>query len=106
MDKSQYVSASLAEFMSVWNQGGQASLNLSTNSGFIDISFNLRLGQPGTLFSNFPSSTPSSRQRHRGPGQKERNRQRAARHQAAQAGEAPVPTEPVETSPQVGWGDN
>ena len=100
------MSASLAEFLSVWNQGGQASLNLSTNSGFIDISFNLRLGHPGALFSNSPSSTPSSRQRHCGPGQKERNRQRAARHQAAQAGEAPVPTEPVETSPQVGWGDN
>ena len=101
MDNSQFVSASLAEFMAVWNQGGQASLNLSTNSGFIDISFNLRLGQPGAPFSNSPSSTPSSRQRHRGPGQKERNRQRAARHQAAQAGEAPVTTAPVETSPKV-----
>ena len=87
--------------MAVWNQGGQASLNLSTNSGFLDISFNLGLGQPGAPFCNSPSSTPPSRQRHRGPAQKERNRQRAARHQAAQSGEAPVTTASVETFPPV-----
>ena len=100
MNNSQFVTASLAEFISVWNHGGDASLNLTTTGGFIDISFNLHLGQPGTPFSNSPSSTPSIVGRHRGPAQKERDRQRAARHQASQTGR-PTPTTatPVTSTP-------
>ena len=37
----------------VWNHSGDASLDLTTSGGFIDISFNLCLVHPGTLFE-FP----------------------------------------------------
>ena len=101
MDNSQFVTATLAEFISVWNHGGEVFLNLSTNKGSINISFNLRLGQPGTPFSSSPSSTHSSRPRHCDPAQKDRDRKRAAKYEAAQATVAQVTTELVETSPPV-----
>ena len=91
MNNTQFVTASLTEFISVWNHGGDASLNLTTSGSFIDISFNLLLGQLGTPFPNSPSSTPPMVGRHRGPAQKERDRQRAARHQATKTGR-PTPT--------------
>ena len=95
MDNSQFVTATLSEFFSVWNSGGDASLNLTTSSSFIDISFNLRLGQPGSLFSNSSSSTPPTVGRHRGQAQKKRDRQRAARHQATKADQTSSTTTPV-----------
>ena len=42
------------------------------------------------MFNVQSTSSAPSRQRHRRLAQKERDRQRAARHQAAQAGETPV----------------
>ena len=100
MNNTQFVTASLSEFISVWNHGGDASLNLTTSGSFIDISFNLLLGQLGTPFPNSPSSTPPMVGRHRGPAQKERDRQRAARHQATKTGR-PTPTTatPVTSTP-------
>ena len=100
MDNSQFVTASLAEFISVWNHGGDASLNLTTSDGFIDISFNLRLGQPGATFSNSPSSTPPKVGRHRGHAQKERDCQRAAGHQATKTGQlAPTTATAIASTP-------
>ena len=103
---SQFVVASVTEFLSVWAHGGKASLNLSTSDGFVTVGFNCTLGHPGAphsipAFSHPPSPptfpTPSPppphpprRPRHRGPSERERNRLRAARHQAARV-EATAP---------------
>ena len=74
--------ASLAEFISVWSLGGEASLNLNTKDGKLNMSFNISLGNPG--ISIYPSPpTSSAKPRHRGPAEKERGRLRAARHQAS-----------------------
>ena len=88
---SQFVAASVTEFISVWAIGGDASLTLTTNGGFTTIAFNCTIGHPGAHHSipPTPSSAPSfpppppRRPRHRGPKEIERNKQRAARHQAA-----------------------
>ena len=105
---SQFVVASVQEFMTVWAMGGDASLNLTTNNGLATVSFTCHLGHPGAPNSPPSSSTPSTSSsrhpRHRGPTEKERNRQRAAHHQAARTTAiAPVsessPSEPVATAP-------
>ena len=84
---SQFVAASLTEFLSVWSMGGEANLNLATKGGNLNIQFCLSLGTPGAPFSPSPPVPPPApppyKARHRGPAQKERNRQRATRHQAA-----------------------
>ena len=51
------------------------------------MAFNVSLGNPGSAFSS-PSSSVR-RQRHRGPADKEKSRQRAAAHQAAADGREP-----------------
>ena len=43
----------MTKLIFVWNHGGDANLNLTSSGGFIDISFNLCLVHPGTLFE-FP----------------------------------------------------
>ena len=121
---SQFMVASLTEFISVWAVGGEASLSLTTSRGSATVAFNCTLGPPGAPHTLPPPSAPSPlspprRSRHRGPGEKEKNRQRAARHQedlarraapvtsaapagsASQATEAQVTTAPVETSTPV-----
>ena len=83
MNNFNFVQASLAEFLNVWSAGGDASLNLTTNGGRVNVAFNVSLGHPGSAFSPPPSSV--RRQRHRGPADKEKSRQRAAARQAAAA---------------------
>ena len=89
---SQFLGASVNEFIQIWALGGSASLNLSTNNGLTTVAFNCTIGHPGAPHSLHPSSapfpTPTSPPhppRHRGQAERERNRVRAARHQAAQA---------------------
>ena len=86
---SQFMMASLTEFISVWAVGGKASLSLTTSGGSATVAFNCTLGPPGAphilppLSAPFPPPpSPPRRPRHRGPAEKEKNRQRAARHQA------------------------
>ena len=83
MNNYNFVQASLAEFLNVWSIGGDASLNLTTTGGRVNMAFNVSLGNPGSAFSS-PSSSVR-RQRHRGQADKEKSRQRAAARQAAAA---------------------
>ena len=87
---SQFLFASLTEFISVWAQNGEASLTLKTSAGITNVQLNCTLGHPGAPHSFPPSSfpppppaPPPRRPRHRGPSEQEKNRLRAARHQAA-----------------------
>ena len=97
-NNSNFVKASLAEFISVWSLGGEASLNLNTKDGKLNMSFNISLGNPG--ISIYPSPpTSSAKPRHRGPAEKERGRLRAACHQASKI-TAPKPT-PVALVPDL-----
>ena len=109
---SQFLGASVNEFIQIWALGGDANLNLSTNGGRTTVSFNCTIGPPGAPHFLPPSPAPAPaapppphRPRHRGPSEKERNRLRAARHQAAQVeAAAPVSSSPpvlssTETSP-------
>ena len=110
---SQFVMASVTEFLSVWALGGEASLNLTTNKGLATVGFNCTLGHPGASHSipaffpppSPPTPSPPSRPRHRGPAEKEKNRLRAARHQAAQvkdsSPESSAPVTPPSTSVPV-----
>ena len=99
-NNSNFVKASLAEFISVWSLGGEASLNLNTKDGKLNMSFNISLGNPG--ISIYPSPpTSSAKPRHRGPAEKERGRQRAICHQASKI-TAPKPT-PVALVPDPVW---
>ena len=101
---SHFLFVSLTEFISVWGQGGEASLNLTTSAGLVNVQLNCTLGHPGAPYffppSSFPSPPPAPpprRPRHCGPSEQEKNNLRAARHQAARV------TSPVSstTSPAV-----
>ena len=83
---SQFVAASVKEFLSVWCLGGEASLNLITRNGQTEFNIYCTLGHPCAPHSLLPSLTPSPtpappplRPCHRGPSE----RQCAARHQEA-----------------------
>ena len=83
---SQFVIATLAEFVRVWDLGEDASLHLETTKGHATMAFNCKLGPPSAPHPNptFPPPTPPPWPRHhRGPAQREKNRQRAARYQAS-----------------------
>ena len=89
--------------MQFWLLGGEATLNLTTSGGTAKVEFNCTLGQPSAPHSLTPSSAPFThsppppphRPRHRGPAERERNRLRAARHQAGRTETtAPVLTVP------------
>ena len=94
---SQFLAASVTEFVTVWALGGNASLNLSTSGGITTVGFNCTLGHPSAPHilpppQSLPSPPPPPKPRHRGPAERERNRLRAARHQASKgitAGSAP-----------------
>ena len=99
---SQFLGASVHEFMQIWALSGDATLNLTTSGGNTTVEFKCTLGQPGAPHSlppsppfSFPPSVPH-RPRHRGPAERERNRRRAACHQASQAkttaSVSPIPT--------------
>ena len=59
---SQFLTASVTEFISVWAIGGDASLNLTTKGAFTTIIFNCTIGVPGAHHSKPPTppSAPSS----------------------------------------------
>ena len=98
---SHFLTASVNEFLQVWALGGTASLTLTTSNGQATVGFNCTLGLPGAPHSLSPSqpATPPRRQpRHRGPSEIERNRQRAARHQAAMATASTTSSSPVTAS--------
>ena len=63
---------------------------LTTSGSTMNMSFNVSLCHPGSPFSS--SSAPSYHQRQRGPAQKGRDRQRAARHQATLTAQLPPAT--------------
>ena len=57
---SQFLGASVNEFIQVWALGGDASLNLSTRGGLTTVAFNCTIGQPGAPHSHAPfSALPS-----------------------------------------------
>ena len=103
--KKEVVLNSVAEFLGIWALRGEASLSLNTKDGVTTIAFTYSLsGHPEDPLHPPPAPTGSSpqrrrrRRRRRGPARRERDRQRAARHQAAQAG-APTACQPPAASP-------
>ena len=94
------VNSSVAEFLGCWAVGGKANLTLDTVNGVTTVSFTTTLPghpesplHPPPLPADAPAAptpppSPPRRPRHRGPAQRERNNERAARHQAALAGTA------------------
>ena len=72
---SQFVIASVNEFITVWALGGSASLSLTTKDGQATVEFNCTLGKPDAPHSlpvSLPSPPPRRQPRHRGPAEKER----------------------------------
>ena len=96
--KKEVVLNSVAEFLGIWALRGEASLSLKTKDGVTTIAFTHSLsGHPEDPLHPPPSPVGTHakrrpRRRHRrGPARRERDRQRAAGHQAAQAGAPPTP---------------
>ena len=89
MSNRQRVEAAVSEFLHAWTCGGKASLHLDTSDGGCTVSFTAHLGHPGALL--LPTPPPAAPiLRHRGRADKERNRQRAAAHQAAKRATPPI----------------
>ena len=79
------VQAAVSEFLHTWTCGGKASLHLDTSEGGCTVSFTAHFGHWGALLLPTPPPAPASPiQCHRGRADRERNRQPAAAHQAAQ----------------------
>ena len=105
--KKEVVLNSVAEFLGIWALRGEASLSLKTKDGVTTIAFTHSLsGHPeDPLHPPPPSPTGSSpqrrrrRRRRRGPARRERDRQRAACHQAAQAGASPATVPSAASAP-------
>jgi len=99
------VKNSVAEFLGCWAVGGKATLTLSTVNGVTTVSFTTTLpGHPESPLQPPPAGPPKHPRprprRHRGPAQRERDRLRAARHQAALARALPPsPTPPLAAAP-------
>ena len=92
-DNSQFVIATLAEFVRVWDLGEDASLHLETTKGHATMAFKCKLGPPT---APHPPPPPSWKPRHhRGPAQREKNRQRAAQYQASKRAAATAVTSPT-----------
>ena len=86
--KKEVVLNSVAEFLGIWAVRGEASLSLNTKDGVTTIAFAHSFsGHPEDPLHPPPALT-QRRRRHRGPARRERDRQRAARHQAAQMSQA------------------
>ena len=104
IQKKEVVLKSVAEFLGVWAVRGEASLSLNTKDGVTTITFSHSLsGHPEDPLHPPPAPTGAPaqrrrRRRHRGPARRERDRQRAARHQAAMAC-APPASPPMASSP-------
>ena len=104
IQKKEVVLNSVAEFLGIWAVRGEASLSLNTKDGVTTITFSHSLsGHPEDPLHPPPAPTGAPaqrrrRRRHRGPARRERDRQRAARHQAAMAC-APPASPPMASSP-------
>ena len=86
--RKEVVLNSVAEFLGIWAVRGEASLSLNTKDGVTTIAFTHSFsGHPEDPLHPPPAPT-QRRRRHRGPARRERDRQRAARHQAAQMSQA------------------
>ena len=94
IQKKEVVLNSVAEFLGIWAVRGKATLSLETKEGVTTIAFSHSLsGHPEDPLHPppVPSGLPQQRlRRRRGPARRERDRQRAARHQAAKAGAPPA----------------
>ena len=102
MSNRHRVQAAVSEFLHAWTCGGKASLHLDTSEGGCTVSFTAHLGHPGALL--LPTPPPAAPfLRHHGRADRERNRQRAAAHQAAQRGaeHSSVPATPIYSSSPV-----
>ena len=55
---SQFLGASVDEFIQVWALGGNATLNLTTSGGLTKVAFNCTLGKPSDPHSIPPSPAP------------------------------------------------
>ena len=85
--------ATLSEFLKVWDLGEDASLHLETTQGHVTMAFSCKLGPPSAPhpIPTFPSPPPAKvKPHHRGPAQREKNRQRAALYQAAKVVQKPA----------------
>ena len=92
-DNSHFVIATLSEFLKVWDLGEDASLHLETTQGHVTMAFSCKLGLPSAPhpIPTFPPPPPASvKPHHRGPAQREKNRQRAALYQAAKVVQKPA----------------
>ena len=90
--KKEVVLNSVAEFLGIWAVKGQATLSLTTQDGVTTVTFSHSLsGHPEDPLHPPPAAPQRRRRRrHRGPARRERDRQRAVRHQAALAGVPPA----------------
>ena len=87
--KKEVVLNSVAEFLGIWAVKGKATLSLTTQDGVTTVTFSHSLsGHPEDPLH--PPPVAPQRRRHRGPARRERDRQRALRHQAALAGVPPA----------------
>ena len=95
---------SVAEFLGIWALRGEASLSLNTQDGVTTVAFSHPISvHPADPLHPPPAPTGAPpqrrrRRRHRGPARRERDRQRAARHQAAMACSLPA-SPPMASSP-------
>ena len=92
-DNSHFVIATLSEFLKVWDLGEDASLHLETTQGHVTMAFSCKLGLPSAPHPNPTFPPPPSakvKPHHRGPAQREKNRQRAALYQAAKVVQKPA----------------
>ena len=103
---TQFVIASLTEFVAAWQRGLDGNLTFTSSGGHLSVNFSCNLGLPGADFSLPPQAPPShhqpppptyqppplpTRPRHRGPVQREKNCLRAARYQAARSAASAPP---------------
>ena len=98
--KKEVVLNSVAEFLGIWAVRGQATLSLTTQDGVTTVTFSHSLsGHPEDPLHPPPAAPRRRRRRrHRGPARRERDRQRAVRHQAALAGVPPASPTSVKVS--------
>ena len=90
--KKEVVLNSVAEFLGIWAVKGQVTLSLTTQDGVTTVTFSHSLsGHPEDPLHPPPAAPQRRRRRrHRGPARRERDRQRAVRHQAVLGGVPPA----------------
>ena len=101
LQQKDLVNSSVAEFLGCWAVGGKATLTLNTVNSVTTVAFTTTLPghpeaplHPAPLPAGPPQQPLPGPRRHRGPAQRDRDRLRAARHQAAKT----VVTAPVVSS--------